>query len=349
MRDKLRTTATITATFVLVMCGSVQVAFASVNPLVSPQLLVPADKAVVKGLDFKQSWSAVEGARSYEYESYNDSRMHQLRAKQKVSGTSKTVARVADGTFWWRVRAVGSQQETGQWSSLRQVTTDSVAPTIHPLETIGDTPVQGTVRFVFESYDKHPYRITSGVFSEVPPNGLPTGNDLDQEQENVAEAVDVNVKAKVTLNINTLTMPNGRETIIVNVEDRAGNIHEERFYFTIANPTTTPEASPVVGTTPAGPKLTQTVQQAAVSVPRPKAKTDLQLSARNDAEELPATETGKVLGVATQPEDAVASSTKKSANERLESGNYWYLAAIFLLLSMILGGAKLAQRRGPTT
>src|SRR5690242_19694547 len=104
MRDKLRTLVIITATFVLVMCGGVQVAFAATGPLPSPRLLTPTDKAVVKGLNFKQSWTAIEGAHSYEYVSYNDAHMRHVRAKQEVSGASKTVARVADGTFWWRVR-----------------------------------------------------------------------------------------------------------------------------------------------------------------------------------------------------------------------------------------------------
>jgi hypothetical protein len=339
----------ITATAVLVMCSSVHTVFAATNSLVPPQLLTPTDKAVVKGLNFKQLWTPVPGAHSYEYVSYNDNSMHHVRAKQKVAGTSKTVAKVADGTFWWRVRAVDAQRKTGPWSSLRQVTTDTEPPSINPLETIGDMPVQGTVRFVFESVDEHPYRITSGVFSEVPPNGMPTGSELDQEQESVAEAVDVNVRAKVTLNINTLTMPNGRETIIVNVEDRAGNVREERFYFTVANPSTTPENPPAEPTNPATPKLTQTVQKAASTTSKAKTRTNLQINTRDDSEGLPATNAGRVLGVSTRPENAKQTASKKVANDQPEIADYWYLGGSLVVLTAVLAGVKLAQRRGTTT
>lgn len=334
MGDKLRTITVISATLLLAvgmpLFANVQMAAAESQPLSAPLLLSPADKDIVKGTKFTQSWTAVAGAEHYEYESYNDSHKTQLRARQEVNGTSKTVAKVPDSTFWWRVRAVGAQDKPGQWSALRRITTDNVAPTIRPLQTIGDKPVQGTVRFVFESVDKHPWRVTSGVFSEVPPGGIPIGSPDDDE--GVAEAIDVNVTTKATLNINTLTMPNGRETIIINVEDRAGNIREERFYFTVANPTPSPEAPQTGATTPTAPRLVQTTEKV---VKKPSQGRTVQMSAAESAENLPTTEAGKVLGVHTQQHNEEAAAAKSIKPKDANQTSYWYVMTGFVLLSIV--------------
>jgi hypothetical protein len=324
--------------------GGVQMVSAEAKPLDAPMLLRPAEKTIVKGVGFSQSWTTVGGARHYEYESYNDANKTRLRARQEVSGTSKTIAKVPDGTFWWRVRAIDMQGNAGRWSELWRVTTDSEAPTIHPIETIGDKPVQGTVRFVFETIDKNPWRVTTGVFSEVPPNGMPTPTEDD---EDVEEAVGVNVRTKATLNINTLTMPNGRETIIVNVEDRAGNVREERFYFTVANPapaTDTPPAANTGSPVPDTPRLTQVVAKASTPKAQP---TSLPIGAAESVEMLPAATVGKVLGMETK-QSAVASSTHKPVKIKdADMSGYWYVAGGFVMVSVL--GTLLFIRRQMTS
>lgn len=343
MGDKLRTTANTFAALLVALGISLFVyspgAAALSQQLSPPLLLSPNDKDIVKGINFTQSWGAVEGAHAYEYESYNDAARTQLRAKQEVRGTSKTVSKVPDGTFWWRARAVDDKDKTGQWSSLRRITTDSTPPTIRPIQTIGDKPVQGTVRFVFESVDKHPWRITSGVFSEVPPNGLPIG-ELDDDS--VAEAIDVNVTTRATLNINTLTMPNGKETIIINVEDRAGNVHEERFYFTVANPVPSPETPQQTTPGSTKPKLTQNIEK--VSSSQGTGRQGLPVAAPETSENLPETEAGKVLSLHTE-QDKAATVAKPDEAKKISKSSYWLPIGVITALLLALGIVKLAQRR----
>jgi hypothetical protein len=307
--------------------------------LPAPAPAVPADGAVVKGVQFTQSWSEVAGAKHYLYESYTNRQATELRAKQRVDQTTKVIAHVADGTFWWRVRAVDDHGTEGRWSKLQRVTTDSEAPTIRPLLTIGDEPVQGTVRFVFESTDKNPWRITSGVFSEVPAGGMPLGGTGN----NMVEAVAVTVTAKVTLTIDTLMLPNGRETIIVNAQDQAGNIQERRFYFTVANPVAPAPEAPG----PVTPPLTGTTESAVAAEPPATPRNTIAVPAsvaqsvpQGEFISMPTTEgaatSPKVLSMQTE-RASVASATRLAEANNASSTGYWILAAVILGVPSLWG------------
>jgi hypothetical protein len=350
MIDRLRTLSVICLTLLLApgvaMLALAEPAAAQPQPLPTPQLLMPADKALAKGTAFTQSWSAVDGAHYYEYESYYDAAKTKLRARQKADGPSKTIAQVPDGTFWWRVRAVAVGGVRSPWSIARQTTTDSTAPTIRPLRTIGSAPVQGTVHFVFESIDKHPYRITSGVFSEVPRGGLPV-DDPAQGDGNVVQAAEVDVRATVTLNINTLSMPNGQQTIIINAEDRVGNVHEQRFNFTVANPAPVNPVTPQAGTAaPPAPKLTQTVRRsdAAPSTDRSRTRADDVQARAGVAVKAASHETDRVLGVSTGRGAASSNPESKGGSEGSKGIQaYWIAGGV--LCALAAGIVRLRQKR----
>ncbi|NTV41233.1 MAG: DUF5011 domain-containing protein [Candidatus Moranbacteria bacterium] len=97
----------------------------------APSLISPIDGAVVRGIpSLTNSWSAVDGASKYVYESYHDQAMTNLRYRNDFPGTSKTAANVADATFWWRVKAVDAAGNSSEWSPLWEVTVDNTNPTI---------------------------------------------------------------------------------------------------------------------------------------------------------------------------------------------------------------------------
>lgn len=98
--------------------------------MAAPQLVSPVDGAYANGSSLTNTWSSVEGAKNYVYESYHDAAANSLRWRQTVDGTSKTATNVADGVFWWRVKAVDAYGNSGAWSPLWKVTIDNTMPTI---------------------------------------------------------------------------------------------------------------------------------------------------------------------------------------------------------------------------
>lgn len=310
-----------------------------------PVLAAPVDGAVVKGTQFTQSWSSVPGAQRYLYESYHNRQATQLRARSSVTGTSKTIGQVPSGTFWWRVRAADTAGKKGQWSTLQQVTTDSEAPTIKPLLTLDDKPVQGTARFIFESLDKNPWRITCGVYSEVPAGGMPVA----KPDGSMVQTTDVTVTAKVTLTIDTLKLPNGLETIIINVEDRAGNIREERFYFTVHNPVDLPvPPAPEGSGAPVTGSVEQVLPRPPASRPAPSANSAPSpvISTATTAPEADVPTAGKVLNMQTERtgQETTGSPAGDKAKQA-DSAWYWIPAAAILTLSSLWGMVRLVRSR----
>ncbi|TXG76953.1 hypothetical protein E6P97_02585 [Patescibacteria group bacterium] len=91
--------------------------------------MAPANNAVVKGASLTNSWSSVDGAVKYVYESYRNEEATDLRWDEELTTTSKTATNVSDDTFWWRVKAVDADGVESDWSELRKVTVDNTAPT----------------------------------------------------------------------------------------------------------------------------------------------------------------------------------------------------------------------------
>jgi hypothetical protein len=85
--------------------------------------IAPADKAHVQALPFF-SWQRVSKAVSYDFQLAADSGFHTIvpdgaiHTKNTYAAVDKSVA---DGTFYWRVRAVDSSGHGGAWSKTRMM------------------------------------------------------------------------------------------------------------------------------------------------------------------------------------------------------------------------------------
>ena len=99
--------------------------------LETPTLLSPADGVPVRGKLLVNDWTDVLGATSYDYESYNDEALTDLRWSENYSDSQKSANNVLDGTtFWWRVRAVDSLDNKSSWSDAWQVIVDNTSAEI---------------------------------------------------------------------------------------------------------------------------------------------------------------------------------------------------------------------------
>ena len=96
--------------------------------LQAPTLIDPANNSFVQGASLTSSWSSVQGAAKYIYESYHDAGATNLRWHAEHTSTSKTATNVSDAVFWWRVKAVDSVGNEGPWSDLWKVTVDNTPP-----------------------------------------------------------------------------------------------------------------------------------------------------------------------------------------------------------------------------
>lgn len=103
------------------------------TPPNKPTLIAPANNSIVQGASLTNSWSSVDGAVKYIYESYHNSSATILRWHEEFATTSKTANNVADTVFWWRVKAVDAAGNESEWSDLWKVTVDNTAPTIPEL------------------------------------------------------------------------------------------------------------------------------------------------------------------------------------------------------------------------
>lgn len=121
--------------------------------LAAPTLTAPSNGATVNGASVTNSWSTVDGAVKYEYQSFNDAAGHNLRFDGTYTATSKTATNVADGTvFYWHVRAIDSTGAAGPWSnsgSLWKVTIDSTKPSTPTPLTPGNNGYTTTNDFYF--------------------------------------------------------------------------------------------------------------------------------------------------------------------------------------------------------
>jgi len=98
---------------------------------IAPTLITPVDNAFINSTSLTNSWSTVDDAVKYIYESYTNASATSLRWHQEIAApaTSKTATGVADTTFWWRVKAVDAAGNESVWSTLWKVTVDNTAPT----------------------------------------------------------------------------------------------------------------------------------------------------------------------------------------------------------------------------
>jgi hypothetical protein len=95
--------------------------------LPAPRLVAPVNGARVQELP-AISWSAVRGAAEYEYEISADRHFSSIIGSGPGKGTNRTynlaaaLDRVmANGTYWWRVRALSASGASGAWSRARRI------------------------------------------------------------------------------------------------------------------------------------------------------------------------------------------------------------------------------------
>lgn len=99
--------------------------------LAKPALVSPTNNSTVDGTTLINKWQPVDGATSYIYESYNDAAMKNKRWSQPTTETQKSANNVAHGTtFWWRVKAAGTDGKESDWSDLWKVTINNSMPTV---------------------------------------------------------------------------------------------------------------------------------------------------------------------------------------------------------------------------
>lgn len=106
--------------------------------LAAPTTPYPGDGALINTNNFWFTWSAVQGAVSYEWQGSqsnakdadgNLANVTWTGDYQKVQPTAPTAHSVgANGTWYWQVRAVGAYGTTSPWSAVWGVTIDTTAP-----------------------------------------------------------------------------------------------------------------------------------------------------------------------------------------------------------------------------
>lgn len=126
------------------------------EPLAAPSLVSPANGAVVNGASVTNKWTAVPGAAKYDYESYNNATLTSKRFGTTYTTNEKTATKVADTTFWWRVRAVDANGVAGSWSDAYKLTVDNKAPVVAITAPIDGSTVYGSVAIRGTVADQNP-------------------------------------------------------------------------------------------------------------------------------------------------------------------------------------------------
>jgi len=95
----------------------------------APTLISPTNNSVVNGSILTNTWSKVDDAVKYIYESYNDENATSPRFTDTYTTTSKSEYNVQNANIWWRVKSVDAAGNESQWSNLWKVTIDNDKPT----------------------------------------------------------------------------------------------------------------------------------------------------------------------------------------------------------------------------
>src|SRR5256714_1429882 len=97
------------------------------HALGAPRPLSPRNSEKVQQLP-AITWSAVRGAAAYEYEISSNPRFTALvgsgpgrQGTQTHNLAAVLEKEVSDGTFYWRVRALGRKNQGGRWSRMRKI------------------------------------------------------------------------------------------------------------------------------------------------------------------------------------------------------------------------------------
>lgn len=144
----------------LVVVAALPVAPAAAKPLRAPALQSPAAGADVGAVPAFR-WGGVRGASSYEFQLAADRGFGSIvlgrgQGSFKTANTAATVAStLADGDYWWRVRAINAKGRAGSWSdgrTLRKRWSDAPALT----GPVGGLPVSFPVQSLVLQWTRVP-------------------------------------------------------------------------------------------------------------------------------------------------------------------------------------------------
>jgi hypothetical protein len=133
--------------WLLLLASQAALAEAATSSIPAPRQLAPKDGAAVQAVP-AFSWRAVRGAVKYEFQFAADSRFKSIvggqgRGSYFTRSTFGTVPdAVADGSYYWRVRAVDRHDRTGRWSPARAIEKRWTAT-----PTLLGPPAGGTVNY----------------------------------------------------------------------------------------------------------------------------------------------------------------------------------------------------------
>lgn len=183
----------------------------------APNLVSPANGAVVNGSLLTNDWSDVADAHHYVYESYHDAAGENLRWHEEFTASQKSATNVANTTFWWRVKAVDHAGNQSPWSELWKVTVDNDAPVVFltaPTNSIlsGTVTIRGTIT----DANPHHYWFVIQNSSNTQVAGPGTVNDSTSFTD------------KLLLNWDTNSVPDGTYTIKLEARDSANNKNENK-------------------------------------------------------------------------------------------------------------------------
>ena len=102
-----------------------EVTYDATGPSVTLQS--PADGATVDGTVVNQTWTTTDtDVDYYEYSSFADAgETSPLIVEEQVNTQSRVTNNVADGTYYWKVRAIDVLGNVGAWSDLWEVTVEN--------------------------------------------------------------------------------------------------------------------------------------------------------------------------------------------------------------------------------
>jgi V8-like Glu-specific endopeptidase len=161
----------------------------TLNQLVKPVLLAPVSGTQTTDTTPDLSWYPVTDAVGYEIQLDTDRRFGTPDQTLNTASTTITPAALADGKYYWRVRAVNGFGVTGLWSAVWNVTVDTTGP---------DQPVLSS-----------PANL-AGTRDTTPTLGWKSAKTAKQYHLQVAEDLDfavAHVEVEVTVTGRTYTVP----------------------------------------------------------------------------------------------------------------------------------------------
>ncbi len=196
-------------------------------------LTSPANEAVASG-NPQQKWGSIADAHHYEYESYNNSvPTGPAIYTTNVNGTTRTVGGNQNIIFWWRVRAVDTAGNKGEWSDLWKLTVDNINPTsTHDL----NDAVAGEITITQQITDNNPKSGKLRIWKLV-------GGVQDNSQFFAIGDVNVDSEGKITYNLDTVNdlFGDGEYVAKFTATDLAGNqsLVQKNFVVDNTKPTST--------------------------------------------------------------------------------------------------------------